>query len=449
MADRNTTSRKELDVDELPLQAARLLAENRSYRTVSRWMFALFIAFILAAFLPWQQNVQGTGVVSALNPADRPQTLPSRIDGRIERWFVAEGQRVAKGAPIVQISEIKDESLDPEVVTRTQEQLDATIAANRDKRRKADALAAQIDALEDGLVAKLDQTRNKLEKARADSVQAAIADSVATDQFRRRETLFRSELGIVSLNDLQSYRVKAQEAQAKRVSAEQEVRNVTLDLATIEAEAREKIEKARSDRAATLAEVSEGDAKIAQYRNKIANLEARRSFYRIDAPQDVYVVKAFKQGVGEQVKAGDPIVTLQPADPKQAVELFVRPMGVPLLRPGPQVRLQFDGWPALQFSGWPAVSVGTFGGVVTVIDQVASTNGRFRVLVTPDPDDEPWPPQLRLGSGVYGWAMLDNVRVWFEIWRQLNGFPPSIAAPDAATDGDKGAGGAKDGGGKK
>jgi membrane fusion protein, adhesin transport system len=93
---------------------------------------------------------------------------------------------------------------------------------------------------------------------------------------------------------------------------------------------------------------------------------------------------------------------------------------------GRKVRLQFDGWPALQFAGWPSVSVGTFGGTVAVIDRVPGSTGDFRVLVTPDTTEEAWPRQLRLGSGVLGWAMLDEVRVGFEIWRRINGFPPSL-----------------------
>jgi len=144
--------------------------------------------------------------------------------------------------------------------------------------------------------------------------------------------------------------------------------------------------------------------------------------------------------VGETVKEGDPLVTVVPARPQQAVELYVKAMDVPLLRRDRKVRLVFDGWPALQFSGWPSVAVGTFGGVISVIDAVDSQNGRFRVLVTPDPEDERWPEQLRMGSGVHGWALLDTVPVWFEIWRQLNGFPPTVdpdqlEAPMGASDG--------------
>lgn len=426
-----TPSTPEAAIEELPLRTSKLLREERSYRVLSRWSLALFVVFLLSAFIPWQQNLRGKGVVSALSPMDRSQALPSRIDGRVERWFVAEGQFVAKGSPIVQISEIKDEYLDPEVLPRTQEQLDATARSNDDKRAKAAALSAQIEALEQGLEVKLRQAANKLAQVRAELEQATVEDSVARDQYDRREALFKSPLGLASLNDLQAARVKAQSTAAKLVEKQNSLRNAELEFDMLRAETREKIEKARSDRSATLAEVADGEGKVASLRNKVASLEQRQSFYTIDAPQDVYVVKAMKQGVGEVVKAGEAVVSVQAAAPRQAVELFLRPMDVPLVKRGRKVRLQFDGWPALQFSGWPSVSVGTFGGQIAVIDQFASANGQFRALIVPDPDDEPWPAQLRLGSGVNGWAMLDEVPLWFELWRQLNGFPPTIDPKDA------------------
>jgi len=159
--------------------------------------------------------------------------------------------------------------------------------------------------------------------------------------------------------------------------------------------------------------------------------------YVVRAPQAGYVVRTLKAGIGETIKEGESIATLQPDAPVLAAEVYVRAMDVPLIQRGRTVRLQFDGWPAVQFSGWPSVAVGTFGGTVTVIDVVSSTNGKYRLLVRPKLDrannDGAWPAQLRLGSGVYGWVILDSVPVWYEIWRQLNGFPPSLqAAPDEA-----------------
>jgi hypothetical protein len=118
-------------------------------------------------------------------------------------------------------------------------------------------------------------------------------------------------------------------------------------------------------------------------------------------------------------------------------------MDIPLLRVGRRVRLQFDGWPALVFSGWPGTSFGTFGGVVAVIDNIDS-QGQYRILVTPDPAHEAWPKLLRVGSGVYGWALLDNVPIWYELWRQVNGFPPDyvggpVSGGDKASKGGKAA----------
>ncbi len=412
--------------EQFPLNTARLLQEQTSYRTVWWWLVGIGVTLLVVLFLPWQQNVQGDGTVSALSPQDRPQTLPSRIDGRIERWLVPEGTFVKAGTPIVEISEIKDEYMDPQVVVRTTEQLNAKAQSNRDKGGKADAYAQQIEALERSLDLKRQQTRNKILQYTAAVEQAVLDDSLARDQYARREQLYASPLGLTSLNDLQASRLKAQTTSAKLVEKRNELANVQIELGGIDAEYREKIEKARGERLSTMAEIQEGVGEVSKLRNKVASLNVRRGYYQIRSPQDGYVVKAVKQGVGELVKPGDPIVTVQPVTTRRAVEVYVRPMDVPLLSIGRKVRLIFDGWPALQFAGWPSVSVGTFGGQVAVIDQVAGTDGKFRVLVTPDSTDEAWPEQLRLGSGVHAWAALNNVRVWFELWRQLNGFPPTI-----------------------
>ena len=417
--------------EQLPLHTARLLQEATSYRTVYRWLGGVLTAIVVILFLPWQQNVQGKGKVSALSPQDRPQTLPSRIDGRIERWLVPEGSFVTKGTVIVEISEVKDDYLDPELIVRTSEQLTAKVQANLQKGGKADALARQITALERSLTLKLEQTRNKVTQYTAAVEQAVLEDSLARDQLRRREALYASPLGLSSLNDLQAARLRQQSAAAKLVEKRNELGNAVVDLEGVEVEYREKIAKTQGDRQATLADVQDGRGDISKLRNKMASLAVRQGYYRIEAPQSGYVVKAVRQGVGEMVKAGDPIVTVQPTAGQRAVELYFRAVDVPLVQRGRKVRLQFDGWPALQFAGWPSVSVGTFGGTVVVVDQVASPDGSFRVLITPDPNDDPWPPQLRIGSGVYAWAALDQVRVWFELWRQLNGFPPSVRVPNA------------------
>jgi adhesin transport system membrane fusion protein len=421
--------RADRDSVEIPLYSARLLNTPQSHRTFYRWIIGIVLVGAVALFLPWQQNVQGKGSVTALRPQDRPTTVPTLIAGRIERWLVAEGQFVRRGTPLVAISEVKQEYLDPRLVERTAEQVRAKEAAIADKERVAAALARQVEILRDAQRIGIAKARTKLAEYEA-AITAAVADSgVAADQLRRREGLARD--GLASLNDLQGFRLRLQQADARTVEKRQALASARLELGSVEADYGDKIQKATADRAKTLAEVEEGRGEVAKLRTALASYEIRNGMYRIDAPQDGYVVRASRSGLGELVKEGDPIVSVQPANPQRAVELYVKAVDVPLLARGRKVRLQFDGWPALQFSGWPSVSVGTFGGVISVVDFVNSADGTYRVLVTPDPADEPWPEQLRMGSGVLGWTMLDEVRVWFELWRKFNGFPPSIRQPVA------------------
>jgi multidrug efflux pump subunit AcrA (membrane-fusion protein) len=413
-----------------PLSAARLLNGADRHDQFSRIVLALAVVLFLVLFLPWQQNVQGKGSVTALRPQDRPQVVPTVIAGRIERWHVAEGQYVTRGTLLVEISEVKEAYLDPNTLLRYREQRDAKQSAVSAKRAKVSALGRQVQALEQSRVFGLAKARAKVALYEA-AVSAAVTDSLVADRQLQRNQQLLVE-GLKSRAELEAYLTKAQSANAKLVEKRQELAAARVELDGVVAEYEEKIAKATADLNATRAEIGEGMGEVSKLENQVAALEIRNGLYRIVAPQDGYVVRAQRPGIGEQLKEGDPVVTIMPADPQQAVELYVRPMDVPLLRTGRKVRLQFDGWPALQFSGWPSVAVGTFGGQIAAIDLTASTDGSYRILVVPDPDDEPWPRQVRVGSGVLGWAMLDTVRVWFELWRQLNGFPPSVSPGDPA-----------------
>jgi len=423
-------SHSAFDVSTAPLSAARLLNRADRHDHFSRIVLALAVAFLIVLFLPWQQNVQGKGSVTSLRPQDRPQVVPTVIAGRIVGWHVAEGQYVTKGTLLVEISEVKEAYLDPNTLERYREQRDAKHSAVSAKRAKVGALLRQVQALERSREFGIAKARTKVALYEA-ALSAASTDSLVADrQLQRNQQLF--DEGLKSRTELEAYITKAQAATAKLVEKRQELEAARVELGGVVAEYDEKIAKATSDLNATRAEIGEGLGDVSKLENQVAALEVRNEMYRIVAPQDGYVVRAQRAGIGEQLKEGDPVVTIMPAEPQQAVELYVRPMDVPLLRTGRKVRLQFDGWPALQFSGWPSVAVGTFGGEIAAIDLTSSADGSYRVLVVPDSTDAPWPRQVRVGSGVLGWAMLDTVRVWFELWRQLNGFPPSVSPNDPA-----------------
>lgn len=411
------------------LEAARLLNTPRSYRRAGAWALGLLMATIVAMFLPWQQNIRGEGIISALKPEDRPQYVPSLIAGRIDAWYVDEGAFVTRGTPLVRISEVRERFLDPNLVERLGEQVAGKSEAVASKRAKARSLDSLIVALEQNRVLNLDQARNRVRYLEAAYAAARVDSMVEADRFERRDRLYRD--GLSTRTEYEANLLKLQQAGAKLVEQRQSLENARLEVAAVEASYAEKIQKAKADLQQTRAEVGEGDAEVAKLRNEYASMKIRDSMYVIEAPQDGYVVRAVQRGVGETVKEGDALLTVVPARPDQAAAVYVRAVDVPLLARGRKVRLLFDGWPAIQFSGWPSVSVGTFGGIVQVIDLVDSKDGKFRILVSPDPEDEPWPTQLRMGTGVKAWAMLDEVPVWFEIWRQLNGFPPTVRPEDA------------------
>ncbi|WP_020595703.1 HlyD family secretion protein [Spirosoma panaciterrae] len=423
-----------------PLKTLHALPQSDGGRKLGRWMLFFMVIGILVMFLPWQQNINGEGTITALTPQDRPQTVQNAIAGRIERWAVKDGDYVKKGDTLLVISDIKDEYFDPNLPLRLDEQLAAKQGSLQATDAKIKALDGQIAALQAGITVKLEAARNKVRQGEykvsadeADLVAIRKNYQIALDRLARYEKGYTN--GLFSLTDLESRRLKVQEDNAKVISQEnklavsrQELVNAKLELGTLRADFQEKLAKAQSDRSSAVSYLADINGEIAKLQNKMTSVDVRRGLYIVRAPQAGYVVRPAKAGIGETIKEGEPIATLQPANPQLAVELFVRAMDVPLIQRGRTVRLQFDGWPAIQFSGWPSVSVGTFGGRVAVIDAVSSVGGKYRLLVQPiqEKGDLPWPTQLRVGSGVYGWVMLDDVPVWYELWRQLNGFPASL-----------------------
>ncbi len=85
----------------------------------------LLLIFLVFMFLPWTQNVRADGKVTTLRPEQRPQTIHATIAGRIEHWYVTEGQAVKRGDTIVFLSEVKSEYFDPNLVSRMGSQVEA------------------------------------------------------------------------------------------------------------------------------------------------------------------------------------------------------------------------------------------------------------------------------------------------------------------------------------
>lgn len=433
----NITQNKIKEKAELEkLQSFQLLAARVNSRKLIKILYAVGGLILILLFLPWTQNIRSHANVTALKPNQRPQTIHSIIAGRIEKWYVQEGQFVKQGDTILFISETKEEYLDPNLVENTEQQLKSKEFAVKSYMEKIKANDSQIDALIRSKKLKYEQAENKVIQAKlkiqSDSVELSAARlnyKIAKEQLARMEELYKD--GLKSLTDLETRRLKLQETQAKVISQENkyigsknELLNARIELQSINAEYNDKIAKSESEKFSSLSNMYDAEVTVSKLQNQFTNYSIRSGMYYILAPQDGYITKAIQSGIGETIKEGSEIISIMPSDYELAIEMYVNPMDIPLLEKGQHVQIQFDGWPSVIFSGWPGISYGTYGGQIVAIDNFVNENGKYRVLVSHDKNDPIWPKEVRLGAGANTLTLLKEVPVWYELWRQINGFPP-------------------------
>jgi len=400
--------------------------------------WGLFFVLIFILFVPWTQNINTSGIVTTQFQEQRPQQINSIIPGKIIKWWVKEGDFVQKGDTIVELADTKDDYLDPRLIERTNDQLIAKKQKVEFYDNKITNIKGQIIAIEEGFKLKEAAIRNKIQqlerKILIDSAELAAANvdlQVGTNQYNRAGKMLND--GIISLVDYerrtQSFnKAKAgfQEKQQKFLNTKQDVLIARIDLNTLKQDVNDKLFKLKGDIANSNTEKSTVIAEVAKNENELSNYRIRGSQKWLLAPQTGQIIKAKKAGINEIVKEGEMIVEIVPNSFLYAVELFVKPMDLALINKGQDVRLQFDGYPAIVFSGWPNSSYGTFAGKISAIETNRNENGQFRVLIIPDQKEKNWPSNLKIGTGAQGFALLNDVPIWYELWRQLNGFPPDF-----------------------
>lgn len=412
-----------------------LSSANRLFRN---FLLITLAIFILMSFLPWTQNIQATGKVTTLQPDQRPQRVQSMIDGRIEDWYVLEGQRVKKGDTLVHISEMITEYFDPQLIERTELQLNAKSEGIKAYEDKLAALQGKLRNLEAEWALKRREMDNRL-RQNEQRIQSKLAEmdaraldlEIAREQLEREQKMF--DKGISSRLDLESRRRAEQGANASWVQVSNELEvlrreqsNLELSAANVANDYGAQIATVRSSLATTRTQRFDAEAELNQLASRLENNRRRREFHYILAPQSGTVAQMLMAGIGETVKAGQDILTIIPEQTQFAVELFIDPVDIPLLSVGKEGRFIFDGWPAFIFSGWPGQSFGTFAGRVVAIDNTVNEAGKYRILIAENREAQPWPEALRMGSGARGILLLNTVPVWYEIWRRLNGFPPDF-----------------------
>ena len=456
---------------EAALPSLKLARSSRHARLVGKLLFALLVfGILLVAIAPWQQSVKGTGNVIAYAPLERQQTLETPIKGRVARLGegIFENAHVRKGDLIAEITDI-----DTQYLVRLESQLSAArrqVAAAEDllaaNKRNLDAaktivssfqsqvsayvlVKEQVIAAADAMVA---SAENKVEAEQQQLLEHEAALNQVEADYERQKTLYEED--IASQLKYQEAQRKLKEGQAKVEKSKAYVRGAQNDLASKKSERQAKEQKAQVDIDYATASLRKATVDVAKAESDVAKAEsdltkaqtslldyetkvARQQSQRLYAPFDGFVTRITPNQSSQVLKEGDPICVIVPDTADRAVQVWLDGNDAPLVQPGRHVRLQFEGWPAVQFAGWPSVAVGTFGGKVISVDASDENgNGKFRILVLPDDVEHDWPSErfLRQGVRANGWVLLDRVPLWYEIWRNMNGFPPVVSTEEPVYD---------------
>lgn len=402
----------------------------RPARLIGVTLVVLVFVLVLA---PWQQSAPASGSVVAFRPMDREQVIDAPVKGRIQRWFVVEGDRVEAGDLIVELAD-----LDPQYFERLERNKKAIEEKLAAAQEQAKAYLEQEKAYSDARNLNLDAAQLKVKGARQkvaaakQKLEAELANKRAVDANLIRTTELFKE-GLASQRSVELAVLADAKAQTAVNTARAAVAEAEASVSALSSERLQKGAEGIAKTTSAQASYRKALSDIAKAQTELQKIEtdlSRQSSRMVKAPRSGTVLSLSGNQGGMVVSAGEKLAVLVPSTDGLAVQLWVDGNDAPLITPGRKVRLQFEGWPAVQFVGWPSVAVGTFGGEVAVVDATSRRKGDFRVLVRPDSADQSWPSPtfLRQGVRVKGWVLMNEVRLGYELWRQFNGFPLSFDA---------------------
>jgi len=387
-----------------------------------------FVIPFLMLFLPWVQNVTADGSVIALTPLERPQTVDAPVSGVVDKWYVQEGTVVKAGDLLV---EIRD--LDAEFKSRLGEQRDLVASKSQAKSAELKAYQSQLHSLASVKTARVSAAGFKLSMANqkilsfSENLAASQANLEAANAQKIRLERLLNE-GLVSKRDLEVAERDATVAARIVNSAQANLQSARAEANSANAELRQVENDAEATINSTMADVNKIKSELAENERELNTSEvnlARQQAQIVRAPKAGTVFRMQANGASQMIQQGQQLLTIVPVATQKAVELLVKSRDAPLIEPGNRVRLEFAGWPAMQVSGWPNVGLGTFAGKVSFVDATDDGTGFFRIVVVPEHNESDWPSSrfLRQGVSAKGWILLERVRIGYEIWRVLNGFP--------------------------
>jgi multidrug resistance efflux pump len=420
------------------IPALHLVRTGRFIRSMGKLTFvALVFAIVAMFFAPWRQTSRGIGTVVALDPQERPQPVLSPSKGIVSYVLpgLREGSYVRKGELVLRMTPFAAEG-----VSQVAQQIVA-IEAKKTAAESSRLVAEQSQLLQESsgrsLIESLDQdyqaASQKWEQAKneVEALQAELEDK--RNQLRIAEQV--ATAGIIPREELFSKQQSVEAQLAKVLKGENAVKEAYNSLISKENEIESKKQEVYIKNRAAEQKVLEEIQKLESIEKELIDLRNKSDeFNRLEvrAPRSGTIQQWYGLEGSDTIKEGDQLFVIVPDATELSVELKVSGNDMPLVQEGAQVRLQFEGWPAVQFVGWPSVAVGTFGGKVNRVFPTDDGFGYFRVVVTPDKHfagEKDWPDDryLRQGVRANGWVLLRQVSLGYEIWRQLNGFPPVVS----------------------
>lgn len=399
------------------------------------WLFSSIVLslLIMALFLPWQQTVEGEGVVVAYDPTQRDYPVLATMNGFINEFYVTENQFVKKGTKLFTMVDLDKEYLNKLKIiegSSKDQYNNSKIQINNyqdTKKNLNQYLAVGLNVYQQ----KYEQTKNKIDSLKLKKISLEKKHEIEKSNYERTKLLHAD--GIESKRNLEVRENSYIEAnvELKKISIDLDIEQNDLDILVNE---REKFLKETENKIKLL------DNDTLSSKNTLQSLGqsvqtnsvnvSRYTSGEVIAEKDGYVVRIFQNDKNKLIKMSERILHFAPKVTTKSLLLKVSDFNMPLIKEGLPVRIMFYGWPALQISGWPEIRFGTFAGIIKRVEQTSREKGFYYAQIVEDPK-EPWPKgdSLRIGTQATVWARLETVPIWYQIWRLMNALPPKMVTP--------------------
>ena len=301
--------------------------------------FIFLVTVLLVLFVIFGSYTKKATVYGELVPVQGVIKVYPPQSGRVESIAVQHGAKVRKGAVLLRINSALDtaggdtQARVLQALRVQRETLSDNLARNRAAQKE---YVAQMAARRDTLAAQAEMLAAQ-EKLLA-SRRALAAKNEARYQRLMKQDYVTREAYEGQMQERLSLDVQLQQLKRERNSAEQQL----LALANEETQQRDTFAR----------EAHELSRQRAQVEAQIAETESRQEIV-LRAPQDG-IVSALLVEVGQQARAGQPLLALVPQEARYEANLYALSHNMGFVHPGQTVYLRYGAYPYQKFGQYAA-----------------------------------------------------------------------------------------------